>query len=227
MRYRYRSACEFAKEAMKGQKLDAEENINLKWAYEDPNPVAAEAAARADADAMVQLLKAKGVTFGKEGSGDVALEARARWSRAARVGHVVSTRARAGSWLWCRAAACDGGVVCGVARRRCRAARTDRRHIAAEGPLRLLASRMEGTGAYPDHSRCDPNSHEFCATGAISLCRRAAALRSTTREAYPSNYAMPAAKPARDANSDIIEVAPQGWRDGVRYEGAAPSPRTE
>ena len=72
VRYRYRSAAEFAKEAMSNQKLDAEENINVRWAYDDPNPVAEAAAARADADAMVKLLQAKGVDFGK---GDVALQA--------------------------------------------------------------------------------------------------------------------------------------------------------
>lgn len=43
VRYRLRTNCEFAKEAMQNQALDGEECLNLKWAYDDPNPKAQEA----------------------------------------------------------------------------------------------------------------------------------------------------------------------------------------
>lgn len=57
IRYRLRTNCEFAKEAMANQKLDGDENLNLKWAYDDPNPVAKDAIRRADADAALALLQ--------------------------------------------------------------------------------------------------------------------------------------------------------------------------
>ena len=62
LRYRYRSSAEFAKEAMSRNHLDHNENLNIRWAHDDPNPVAENAAARADADALVNMLKAKKVT---------------------------------------------------------------------------------------------------------------------------------------------------------------------
>eukprot|EP00741_Cyanophora_paradoxa_P000223 tig00000402_g216.t1 len=36
--YRSRSSCEFAREAMMDQRLDGNEVLNVRWAYEDPNP---------------------------------------------------------------------------------------------------------------------------------------------------------------------------------------------
>lgn len=60
VRFRYRSSAEFAKEAMANNHLDHAENLNIRWAHDDPNPVAHDAAARADADALVEMLKAKG-----------------------------------------------------------------------------------------------------------------------------------------------------------------------
>ena len=35
----------------------------MRWAHDDPNPVAHEAAARADADALVEMLKSRGVAI--------------------------------------------------------------------------------------------------------------------------------------------------------------------
>ena len=37
VRYRYRANAEFAKEAMRGQSLDHNESLNVKWAQDDPN----------------------------------------------------------------------------------------------------------------------------------------------------------------------------------------------
>mmetsp|Transcript_1180 Transcript_1180/g.3517 ORF Transcript_1180/g.3517 Transcript_1180/m.3517 type:complete len:563 (-) Transcript_1180:23-1711(-) len=70
VRYRYRSHAEFAFMAMANNHLDREENLNIRWAHDDPNPVAHDAAARADADALVEMLKAKGVAV----EGSAALE---------------------------------------------------------------------------------------------------------------------------------------------------------
>jgi hypothetical protein len=60
VRYRFRSNAEFAIEAMNHQSLDHEEILNVRWAYEDPNPVAKKAAERANADAVVAAIKATG-----------------------------------------------------------------------------------------------------------------------------------------------------------------------
>ncbi|KAJ8614268.1 hypothetical protein CTAYLR_001138 [Chrysophaeum taylorii] len=62
VRYRYRSSAEFAREAMSNNSLDHDENLNLRWAHDDPNPVARDASARADADALVQMMNARGAT---------------------------------------------------------------------------------------------------------------------------------------------------------------------
>ena len=61
VRFRYRAVAEFAREAMANQELDAEEILHVKWAYDDPNPVAQDAANRADADAVVNMMRANGV----------------------------------------------------------------------------------------------------------------------------------------------------------------------
>lgn len=61
VRYRLRSSTEFAREAMGNQALEAGEVLNLRWAYDDPNPVAQEALERADVDATVAMLRARGV----------------------------------------------------------------------------------------------------------------------------------------------------------------------
>mmetsp|Transcript_8539 Transcript_8539/g.13100 ORF Transcript_8539/g.13100 Transcript_8539/m.13100 type:complete len:541 (-) Transcript_8539:46-1668(-) len=61
IRFRFRSTAEFAKEAMSNQALDHNEILNIRWAHEDPNPVATDAAVRADADALVELLQKRGV----------------------------------------------------------------------------------------------------------------------------------------------------------------------
>lgn len=61
-RYRLRTSAEFAKEAMQGQSLDQGEILSIRWAYDDPNPVAQDSISRADKDALTGLLAAKGVS---------------------------------------------------------------------------------------------------------------------------------------------------------------------
>jgi len=64
VRYRHRAGAEFGKEAMANQTLEQGEVLNVRWAYDDPNPVALEAAQRADADAVVNMLQVRGVALG-------------------------------------------------------------------------------------------------------------------------------------------------------------------
>eukprot|EP00953_Heterococcus_sp_UTEX-ZZ885_P022864 12619-Heterococcus_DN1.PRE.2 len=61
VRYRLRSNCEFAKEAMANQHLANTEVLNLRWAFDDPNSVAKEAIARTNMDATLAMLHAKGI----------------------------------------------------------------------------------------------------------------------------------------------------------------------
>src|SRR4051794_34660817 len=46
---------------MTGQTLDKGEILSIRWAHDDPNPVAQDSIDRADKDALVGLLKAKGI----------------------------------------------------------------------------------------------------------------------------------------------------------------------
>lgn len=62
-RYRLRTSAEFAKEAMMCQSLDQGEILSIKWAHDDPNPVAQDAIQRADKDALAALLTARGFNF--------------------------------------------------------------------------------------------------------------------------------------------------------------------
>lgn len=62
VRFRLRTSSEFAKEAMNNQALDRKEILQIRWAYDDPNPVAIDAIKKADQDMMYALLKAKGVS---------------------------------------------------------------------------------------------------------------------------------------------------------------------
>jgi hypothetical protein len=62
-RYRLRTSAEFAKEAMAGQKLDRDEVLSIRWAHDDPNPVAQDAINRADKDAIAALFQAKGISL--------------------------------------------------------------------------------------------------------------------------------------------------------------------
>ena len=61
VRYRLRTSSEFAKEAMRNQALDKKEVLQIRWAYDDPNPIAQDANKKADQDIMYALLKAKGL----------------------------------------------------------------------------------------------------------------------------------------------------------------------
>jgi hypothetical protein len=54
---------EFAKEAMHCQPLDHGEVLSIRWAHDDPNPVAKDSIQRADKDALAALLKAKGISI--------------------------------------------------------------------------------------------------------------------------------------------------------------------
>ena len=71
VRYRFRSNAEFALEAMDHQSLDNEEILSVRWAYEDPNPVAKQAAERANADAVVAAVKAAAVAGGEQASAEL------------------------------------------------------------------------------------------------------------------------------------------------------------
>jgi hypothetical protein len=62
-RYRLRSNCEFGKEAMGNQALLGKETLNVKWASDDPNPVAQEAVARSNLDAAMLLMQQQGVSL--------------------------------------------------------------------------------------------------------------------------------------------------------------------
>lgn len=62
VRYRHRTCAEFAKEAMGNQALENDEVLNIRWAFDDPNPVAKESADRADHDAIVAMVQAKGLS---------------------------------------------------------------------------------------------------------------------------------------------------------------------
>ncbi|KAF0737510.1 hypothetical protein Ae201684P_006130 [Aphanomyces euteiches] len=62
VRYRHRTSAEFAKEAMMSQSLEGDEILQIKWAIDDPNPVAKAAAQRADADAVVAMLKSRNIS---------------------------------------------------------------------------------------------------------------------------------------------------------------------
>lgn len=44
------------------QKLDHNEILSIRWAHDDPNPIAKEAIEKADKDAVVNLLQGKGVS---------------------------------------------------------------------------------------------------------------------------------------------------------------------
>jgi hypothetical protein len=54
---------EFAKEAMTCQALDQAEVLSIRWARDDPNPLAQEAISKADKDALAALLQAKGISI--------------------------------------------------------------------------------------------------------------------------------------------------------------------
>ncbi len=63
VRYRLRTNCEFAKEAMSNQALDGKETLVVKWAHDDPNPVAKQAVARSNFDAAMVMLQASGASL--------------------------------------------------------------------------------------------------------------------------------------------------------------------
>ena len=70
-RYRLRTSAEFAKEAMAQQSLEHGEVLNIRWAHDDPNPVAKEAIERANLDAVYSILQARGINM-NEAKGFVA-----------------------------------------------------------------------------------------------------------------------------------------------------------
>ena len=60
-RYRLRTSAEFAKEAMNRQALDGGEVLSVRWAHDDPNPVAQEAIDKSNKDALVALMLSRGL----------------------------------------------------------------------------------------------------------------------------------------------------------------------
>jgi len=62
-RYRLRTSAEFAKVAMSNQALDFDEVLSVRWAHDDPNPLAQDAISRSDKDALVAMLQARGVSL--------------------------------------------------------------------------------------------------------------------------------------------------------------------
>ena len=58
--YRLRCTAEFAKEAMAEQALDNDDQINVRWAYDDPNPKAQAVRLRNSAQIMLAAMEAKG-----------------------------------------------------------------------------------------------------------------------------------------------------------------------
>ena len=58
--YKLRCTAEFAKEAMAEQSLDNDEQINVRWAYDDPNPRAQAIRLRNNAQIMLAAMEAKG-----------------------------------------------------------------------------------------------------------------------------------------------------------------------
>ena len=58
--YKLRATAEFAKEAMAEQGLDNDEQINVRWAYDDPNPRAQAMKLRNNAQMMLAAMEAKG-----------------------------------------------------------------------------------------------------------------------------------------------------------------------
>ncbi|CAE7475619.1 cwc2, partial [Symbiodinium microadriaticum] len=67
VRFRVRTSAEFAKEAMANQSLDQGEILDIRWAHDDPNPVAQDAIGRADKDALFALMQAKGISMESTG----------------------------------------------------------------------------------------------------------------------------------------------------------------
>jgi hypothetical protein len=88
VRYRCRTSAEFALVAMANQNMGHSEVLNVKWAMDDPNPVAKQAKERADADLIAAALAAKGYTFDAEaeGGGDAEGEGQGEGSAAVPVG---------------------------------------------------------------------------------------------------------------------------------------------
>ena len=62
VRFRLRSNAQFAKCAMAGQNLGSDEILNIRWAHEDPNPIARKAIKRSNQDAIIAKLKSQGVS---------------------------------------------------------------------------------------------------------------------------------------------------------------------
>jgi hypothetical protein len=63
VRYTHRIYAEFAREAMMENNLDGDEILNIRWAYEDPNPKAIEREKRERLDYGIQRLQEMGINL--------------------------------------------------------------------------------------------------------------------------------------------------------------------
>ncbi|KAJ3297481.1 Pre-mRNA-splicing factor, partial [Blyttiomyces sp. JEL0837] len=68
VKYKLRTAAEFAKEAMNCQSMDQQEILNVRWATEDPNPKAAAAIKRKAEDQVMEAMKVSLPQVGDKGT---------------------------------------------------------------------------------------------------------------------------------------------------------------
>jgi hypothetical protein len=124
-----------------------QEVINVRWAYDDPNPVALEAAERADADAVVNMLKMRGVALapGESAGAAAAGSAEGRLGVEA-AGDAAAARAEA------------AGLGAGGAEAAATAARAAALGGAAAAPLRVVAVRARASSPL---TPCTPSVYYY------------------------------------------------------------------
>ena len=91
VRYFHRISCEFAKAAMEDQLLGGRERINVRWAYEDPNPKA-QAEKQLDQERRVVAAAMKRGVIDSEGNLAGAPSAAARCASASAVAFCLKPR---------------------------------------------------------------------------------------------------------------------------------------
>ena len=133
-----------------------QEVINVRWAYDDPNPVALEAAERADADAVVNMLKMRGVVALAPGESAVTAAAGSAEGRLGvdAAGDAAAARAEA------------AGLGAGGAEAAATAARAAALGGAAAPPLRVVAVRAR---ALSPLAPCTPSvSYDIVRPGLVN-----------------------------------------------------------